>query len=141
MAAAHQAAREAARLQNHTVTVAHAEAEPEPELAQSEEQIGDARGTALPDQLRVTVVSEVSSAGGGKTGKGGKVTLTVLAKRSEGVAALVTVCKNKLRIKKKGGQLLVALTREALSDSALSMLQEGTELRFVLPMHKGKKSS
>eukprot|EP01044_Picomonas_judraskeda_P011638 COSAG03_NODE_1601_length_3803_cov_7.579374_2_plen_154_part_00 len=143
MAAAHQAAREAARPHNHTAAAAYAEPEPEPEpeLADSEGETGDARAIALPDQLRVTVVSEASAVGGGRNGKGGKVTLTVLAKRSEGVAALLTLCKNKLRIKKKGGQLLVAATREALSDSALSVLREGTELRFVPPTHKGKASS
>eukprot|EP01043_Picozoa_sp_COSAG02_P039147 COSAG02_NODE_3070_length_7426_cov_22.244438_1_plen_154_part_00 len=143
MAAAHQAARQAT---GTAVTAAATRAEPEPmpESVVDENEI-DAAGTGqlpLLDQLRVTVVSEASSAGGGKGGKGRRghastVTLTMVVKRSEGVAALLTVCKNKLRFKKKGGQLLIATTREQLSDSDLSLLQEGAQLRFVPPPKKG----
>lgn len=137
MAAAHQAARQATR-PAAAATAARVDREPEP--VADENEFGDAGTAGLPLQdLRVTVVSEASSAGGGKGRRGqpSTVTLTIIVKRSEGVAPLLTACKNKLRFKKKGGQLLIAATLEELSDSDLLSLQEGTQLRFVPPPKKG----
>lgn len=151
MAAAHQAARAfqpvAAAAVVAQVLDGHPEPEPEPEpeqpeLVRSEDHIAEAATAQVQDQLRVTVISEASSAGGGKGSKGRRggaktVTLTMLVRRSEGVVALLAACKNKLRAKKKGGKLLVAATRDELSDSTLLFLVDGTELRFVHPPRKG----
>ena len=147
LAAAHMAAQE--RLVGRaaaTVAPLEPEPEPEPEL----DVVLDAEPAVLPNagKVRLSILSDpkTSGGGGGGKGKGGKKNkgkggagsktgagdaLMLLVARSAGVESVLTSAKNKLRVKKKGGSLLVLATGVELTDAALRGLADSAELRFV----------
>ena len=112
------------------------EPEPEPEMDAEPEPEPELEGN-----VRLVVIAE-ASAGGKSRGKskkpggggGASLTLALVVARSATVAELLAQAKNKLRLKRKGGKLVVAGTGAELAEGRrVGGLPDGTELRFVPP--------